>query len=72
MSVWASGKYAKKICDRCGWKYDYLEIRTEAGTNIDVCPECDDGKWNRVDHPLNYPPKDLVDGMALQNPGTED
>lgn len=66
--AYAKGKYAKAICDRCGWKYPYLKMRTEQGTKLTVCSECYDGAWDRVLHPQNYPPKKLIDGVAIKDP----
>ena len=64
----AKGKHALFICDRCGMSYPYLKQVIEPGTNLAVCSECNDGRWNRVGHPQNKPPRDLVDGVALRNP----
>jgi hypothetical protein len=69
--AYAKGKYAKGLCDRCGWKYDYLALKVESGTGIKVCDECNDGMWNRVDHPLNFPPKNLIDNIAIRDPNPD-
>lgn len=68
---YARGKYSKGLCDRCGWKYDYLDLKVEAGTGIKVCDECNDGRWNRVDHPQNKPPTNLIDNIALKDPNPD-
>lgn len=65
--TFATGKYSQSICDRCGFQYPYTAMQLEQDTNVFVCPECDDGMWNRVGHPQNHLPKNLVDGMALRN-----
>lgn len=64
----AKGKHSNGICDRCSFKYPYLKLRKESGTNLMVCSECDDGIYNIVDHPQNKPPRDLTDNIALRNP----
>jgi|TARA_Y100001951_G_C11270231_1_gene258255 hypothetical protein len=37
--AYASGKHALGICDRCGWKCEYLEMKKE-WNGLKVCPEC--------------------------------
>ena len=37
--AYASGKHALGICDRCGWRYRYLQLQME-WTGFKVCPEC--------------------------------
>lgn len=69
--AFASGKYAKGLCDRCGWEYKYLQLKVEKGTNLKVCPECNDFGYSIVSHPQNYAPKDLSDNIALKNPRPE-
>lgn len=65
--MFASGKHAKSNCDRCGFTYPYLEVKREAGTRIRVCPECNDGLYNRVDHPQNKPPMISRDPEGLRD-----
>lgn len=64
--AFASGKYANAICQRCGFKYKYLEMTHEPGTKLYVCPDCNDGMWSMVDHPQNHPPKKLTDAIGLR------
>jgi hypothetical protein len=66
--VFARGTRSRGICDRCGWEYAYLELKAEPGTLQRVCRECNDGMWNRVDHPQNHPPHDLSDAQGLEFP----
>ena len=44
---------AKAICDRCGWKYNYTDMRLE-DSNLFVCPTCDDGPYSQKSHPQNH------------------
>jgi len=67
----ASGNIALSICMRCGFEYPYKEVKKEAGTKLLVCPECNDGRWNAVDHPQNHPPKKLTDSVGLLNPSPQ-
>lgn len=69
--TFASGKYAKSLCQRCGWEYPYSEVKRERGTRLLVCPECDDKNCNRVDHPQNKKPRGLGDAEGLQNPSID-
>lgn len=64
--MFAKGKHAISICQRCGFQYPYSKVKREMGTNLLVCPQCDDGIYNRVTNPLNKPPRDLVDNIALE------
>ena len=42
------------ISDRSGFKFPMREMLIEPGTGILVHRSESDGKWNRVDHPLNH------------------
>jgi hypothetical protein len=66
MSDFASGKHAWALCQRCGLRFDYREIRAESGTQVRVCRECDDGRFNRVEHPQNGPFPVTPDPQALR------
>ena len=37
--AYAVGKYARAICDRCGFEYKYLELRKE-WNGLKTCPSC--------------------------------
>lgn len=51
--MYASGKWAKAICDRCGFAVRYFDIVEEQGTGWRVCSRCDDGHYSLVSHPQN-------------------
>jgi len=59
MAVFASGKYALAICDRCGQQYKFLELKKE-WNGLQVCPECYEPK-----HPQLEPKDDSADAQAL-------
>ena len=59
---YATGKYANAICDRCGWKYPYLAMKTE-WDHTRVCPECYEPK-----HPQLEPIQVPVDAEVLWQP----
>lgn len=63
--VFATGKNAVAICDRCGWKRPWTALRTEPGTGWKVCSECNDGQFSLVAHPQNYP-ANVQDAIALR------
>jgi hypothetical protein len=68
----ASGKFAKGICDVCGVGYMLFELRmtTIRGqpTHIMACPTC----WD-LDHPQNFLPYAVhMDAEALRLPRPED
>ena len=48
MAVFASGKYALAICDRCGQQYKFLELKKE-WNGLEVCPECYEPKHPQLD-----------------------
>ena len=62
---YASGKYAKFICDTCGFAYPYTTARVTWKGNR-VCDECYEPK-----HPQNDAPLTTVDAEALFKPRTE-
>ena len=59
MAVFASGKYALAICDRCGQQYKFLELKKE-WNGLEVCPECYEPK-----HPQLDPSYHAADAQAL-------
>lgn len=59
--AFASGKYALAICDRCGFRSKYTEIREEWNGSR-VCPECYETK-----HPQLESPKVRADAEALRD-----
>ena len=62
MAVFASGKYALAICDRCGQQYKFLQLKKE-WNGLEVCPECYEPK-----HPQLEPPYSSADAEAIENP----
>jgi hypothetical protein len=68
----ATGKYAKGICDVCGVSYLLSELQTTTvrgkATHILACPIC----WD-ADHPQNFLPEAIhPDAEALRDPRPED
>ena len=62
MAQFTSGKYAKAICDRCGFKFKY-PLLIEEWTGLRVCKTCIDAK-DPLEFPTNFP----VDPEALEYP----
>ena len=60
--AYAVGKYAKAICDRCGFEYPYLELQEE-WNGQKTCPECYEPK-----HPQLTPSPPPADAEALYQP----
>ena len=58
--AFALGKYAFGVCDRCGFRVKYLDMKTE-WTGFKVCPECFEPK-----HPQLDPPHHVSDPEALR------
>lgn len=44
------------VCDRCSFNYKRRALRKEA-TGFVVCHSCYDGKYDRIRHPQNKPPR---------------
>ncbi len=68
MSVFAKGRLAFGFCDKCGFRYDLHDLRTEYDTGIrrnnKICPEC----WDR-DHEQNFLFTVVTDDkIALRDP----
>jgi len=62
MPSYASGKYAKGICDRCGVEVKYSSLMLE-WTGYKVCADCFDEK-----SALDFPSKPPTDAEALIQP----
>ncbi len=58
--AFALGKYAFGVCDRCGFRVKYLDMKTE-WTGFKACPECFEPK-----HPQLDPPHHISDPEALR------
>jgi hypothetical protein len=66
--IYASGKYALGICDRCGFQFKLNDLKVQfvaqKATNLMVCDGCLD-----VDHPqLMLGRVRVIDPQALKNP----
>ena len=58
--AFAVGKYAFGVCDRCGFRVKYLDMRTE-WTGFKVCSACFEPK-----HPQLDPPHHVSDPEGLR------
>ena len=68
MAAYAEGRKAFGFCDRCGFRYDLKDLKSEtvnlSNTNILSCPEC----WS-PDQPQNMLGRiPVADPQALRNP----
>lgn len=70
--TYATGKYSRAICDRCGFAFDYPELNTEPGTSYRVCAVCNDGMYSLKLHPQNTPPPVSPDPQALRYARTQE
>jgi len=62
MALYATGTFSEAICDRCGQRYKYLDLKKE-WTGFKVCPECYEPKAPQL-YPL--PPRpDIAAVMAV-------
>lgn len=59
--VYATGRHSKAMCDRCGWKYPYRDLRQE-WNGLWVCQECYDPKHEQLE-----PHRDTYDPTALDH-----
>ena len=60
--AYAQGKYARAICDRCGFDVPYLELRKE-WTGFKVCGECFEPKSPQLE-----PSHHVTDPESLYQP----
>ena len=68
MARYAAGKKSKALCDRCGLKYDYDQLKEQVvnrrPSGLRVCPSCLD-----VDHPQHRVGEAKIsDAQALRHP----
>ena len=63
--AYALGKYSYGVCDRCGFRVRYLQMRME-WTGFKVCPE-----WYDPKHPQLAPTHHPTDPEALRQPRPE-
>lgn len=61
MARYATGKFAKAECDRCGWEYPYLSLQKE-WNGLKVCPTCWESKHPQLE------PRSASDATALFEP----
>lgn len=64
--TWAKGKWAKFICQRCGFDYPYRTRRREL-SGLFVCESCYDGANQALNYPGDKPPPFRLDA-PLHNP----
>jgi NAD-dependent SIR2 family protein deacetylase len=62
MALYATGTFSEAICDRCGQRYKYLDLKKE-WTGFKVCPECYEPKA-----PQLYPLPSISEPQALYEP----
>jgi hypothetical protein len=62
MSKFTRGRYSWGICDRCGDKVKFTELKKEEHTGLKVCDGCLDPK-TKLEYPSNTPfdPESLYD-----------
>ena len=58
----ATNKNPYAICDRCGFRYPYLDLREE-WNNLKVCPECYEPKARQLE-----PTQTGADPQAVREP----
>ena len=63
--AYATGKHSFAICDRCGFRYKYTQLKKE-WTGFFVCPECYEPKNPQID-----PVSVGADAEALYQPRPE-
>lgn len=63
----SSGKNAYSYSERSGERFLYDEMIKEPGTELWVHRSESDGRYNRVDHPQNYAPKNIGENQSLKN-----
>jgi hypothetical protein len=64
---WAGGRKARAIDQRSGFEFPYKYLIREPGTKLLIDGRESDGRYNLVDHPQNFQPKDVSDTTALRN-----
>ena len=60
--AYASAKFARALCDRCGFEYKLLDLKKE-WNGLKTCPECFETK-----HPQLEPHTAPADPQALYKP----
>jgi hypothetical protein len=64
----ATGRRSNAICDRCGFRCKYADLRSEVEVGVWVCAECFDGAYNKVNHPQNMSNVVTTDDPSLDHP----
>lgn len=59
---YASGKYSKAMCDRCGFEYEYTQLKKE-WNGLKTCPTCFEPKHPQLEPLLNF-----IEPEALRDP----
>jgi hypothetical protein len=59
--AYASAKFAKALCDRCGFEYKLLDLKKE-WNNLKTCPDCFETK-----HPRPNNDVEVGEGYILSN-----
>ena len=65
MTIYAKGKHAVGLCQRCGEKLKLSELRPDGQTNLLVCGSCYD-----IKHPSERPIR-TDDAIALRRPAPD-
>jgi hypothetical protein len=65
MAGYATGKYSLAICDQCGQRFPYSELKKE-WTGFKVCQECYEPK-----HPQLEPKRGINEPIAIYEPRPE-
>ena len=55
--AFASGRFSRAICDRCGQEYKYQDLKKE-WNGLFTCPECYEPKHPQLDPPYHTPDRD--------------
>ena len=64
----ATGRRSNAICDRCGFRCKYADLRSEVEVGVWVCAECFDGAYNQVKQPQNMSNVVTTDDPSLDHP----
>lgn len=62
----ARGKDSLFVCDNCGFTYPYPERRKTSYGTV-VCVYCDDGAFDKKNHPQNFGPPPSEDPQGLED-----
>lgn len=65
------GRKAKAVSQRSGADIPYKRLVREPGTGLLIDRRESDGRYNLVDHPQNFPPREKGEAIALREPNPE-